>query len=70
MTDGKRKFGWVDDWAKMMGERARIDAKVHKTAIVYKHEDGLGKGILRWYNPKNGFRRKQMWKNAGEGTDK
>lgn len=35
MTDSERKFGWVDDWAKMTGERARIDAKVHKTAIVY-----------------------------------
>mgnify|MGYP006875674310 CR=1 FL=1 len=33
MTDSERKFGWVDDWAKMTGERARIDAKVHKTAM-------------------------------------
>ena len=40
MTDSKRKFGWVDDWAKMTGERARIDAKVHKTAIAYRTEKG------------------------------
>lgn len=40
MTDDKRKFAWVDDWAKMTGERARIDAKVHKTAIVYNTKTG------------------------------
>lgn len=40
MTGHKRKFEWVDKWAKMTGERARIDAKVHKTAIVYKTEHG------------------------------
>ncbi|MDF1510985.1 hypothetical protein PZE06_22900 [Robertmurraya sp. DFI.2.37] len=40
MTDSERKFGWVDDWAKMTGERARIDAKVHKTAIVYNTKMG------------------------------
>lgn len=40
MTEHKRKFEWVDKWAKMTGERARIDAKVHKTAIVYNTEDG------------------------------
>lgn len=27
-------------WAKMTGERARIDAKVHKTAIVYNTKNG------------------------------
>lgn len=40
MTENKRKFEWVDKWAKMTGERARIDAKVHKTAIVYRTEQG------------------------------
>ncbi|MDR4887523.1 hypothetical protein RGU12_08100 [Fredinandcohnia sp. QZ13] len=40
MTENKRKFEWVDKWAKMTGERARIDAKVHKTAIVYNTEAG------------------------------
>jgi len=33
-----RKFAWVDKWAKMTGERARIDAKAHKTAIVYQKD--------------------------------
>ncbi|MBU5466271.1 hypothetical protein KQI49_05420 [Virgibacillus sp. MSJ-26] len=40
MTENKRKFEWVDKWAKMTGERARIDAKANKTAIVYRTERG------------------------------
>ncbi|KPH76572.1 MULTISPECIES: hypothetical protein [Bacillaceae] len=40
MTKHKRKFEWVDKWAKMTGERARIDAKVHKTAIIYNTQNG------------------------------
>ncbi|WP_033827768.1 hypothetical protein [Bacillus andreraoultii] len=40
MTEHKRKFEWVDKWAKMTGERARIDAKANKTAIVYRTEKG------------------------------
>lgn len=40
MTENKRKFEWVDKWAKMTGERARIDAKAIKTAIVYRTEKG------------------------------
>lgn len=32
----KRKFDWADKWVKMTGERARIDAKVNNTYIVYK----------------------------------
>ena len=32
----KRKFAWADKWVKMTGERARIDAKVNNTYIVYK----------------------------------
>ncbi|MGY0694076.1 hypothetical protein ACW2QC_15060 [Virgibacillus sp. FSP13] len=40
MTENKRKFEWVDKWVKMSGERARIDAKVHKTAIVYNAKHG------------------------------
>ncbi|MFB5662489.1 hypothetical protein ACE4RR_11830 [Alteribacillus sp. HJP-4] len=38
-----RKFAWVDKWAKMTGERARIDAKVNNTYIVYNTKDGLVK---------------------------
>ena len=34
----KRKFGWVDKWAKMTGERARIDAKANNTYIVYEKD--------------------------------
>ena len=33
-NESKRKYCWVDKWAKMTGERARIDAKVHNTYIV------------------------------------
>lgn len=40
MTENKRKFEWVDKWAKMTGERARIDAKANKTAIVYNTKHG------------------------------
>lgn len=32
----ERKFAWADKWIKMTGERARIDAKVNNTYIVYK----------------------------------
>ncbi|MDQ0220852.1 hypothetical protein ELQ35_21095 [Peribacillus cavernae] len=39
----ERKFAWVDKWAKMTGERARIDAKVNNTYIVYKTKNGLVK---------------------------
>lgn len=39
----KRKYGWVDQWAKMTGERAKIDAKVNNTYIVYATKDGLVK---------------------------
>lgn len=38
MIENKRKFEWVDKWAKMTGERARIDAKANMTAIVYRTE--------------------------------
>lgn len=37
----ERKFAWVDKWAKMTGERARIDAKVNNTYIVYRNKDGI-----------------------------
>jgi hypothetical protein len=40
MTEHKRKFEWVEKWEKMTSERARIDAKVHKTAIVYNTKNG------------------------------
>lgn len=49
MTEHKRKFEWVDKWAKMTGERARIDAKIHKTAIVYRTEQGW---VKEHYNGK------------------
>ena len=39
----KRKYGWVHQWAKMTGERAKIDAKVNNTYIVYATKDGLVK---------------------------
>jgi hypothetical protein len=43
MNVPKRKFGWVDKWAKMTGERARIDAKVNNTYIVYEKKGKLVK---------------------------
>ncbi|WP_033826578.1 hypothetical protein [Bacillus andreraoultii] len=39
----KRKFDWVDKWAKMTGDRARIDAKVNNTYIVYEKDGKLVK---------------------------
>lgn len=39
----KRKFAWADKWVKMTGERARIDAKVNNTYIVYKKNGVLVK---------------------------
>lgn len=39
----KRKYGWVDKWARMTGERARIDAKANKTYIVYEKNGRLVK---------------------------
>ncbi|MYL35550.1 hypothetical protein GLW08_19580 [Pontibacillus yanchengensis] len=39
----KTKYGWVNQWAKMTGERAKIDAKVNNTYIVYTTKDGLVK---------------------------
>lgn len=39
----ERKFAWADKWIKMTGERARIDAKVNNTYIVYKKNGVLVK---------------------------
>jgi len=39
----KRKFAWADKWVKMTGERARIDAKVNNTYIVYEKNGKLVK---------------------------
>ncbi|EZH64280.1 hypothetical protein DH09_00665 (plasmid) [Bacillaceae bacterium JMAK1] len=39
----QRKFEWVDKWAKMTGDRARIDARANNTYIVYKKNDQLVK---------------------------
>ena len=35
-----RKFEWIDKWVKMTGERAKIDAKVNNTYIIYDTENG------------------------------
>ncbi|MCR2820052.1 hypothetical protein NQ185_00145 [Lederbergia panacisoli] len=39
----KRKFAWADKWVKMTGERARIDAKVNNTYIMYEKNGKLVK---------------------------
>lgn len=39
----KRKYAWVDKWAKMTGERARIDAKANNTYIIYEKNGQLVK---------------------------
>lgn len=39
----ERKYAWADKWIKMTGERARIDAKVNNTYIVYKKNGVLVK---------------------------
>ncbi len=40
----------IKDYFKMTGERAMIDAKIHKTYIVYKNEKG--QTIKEHYNGK------------------
>lgn len=42
-NESKRKYGWIDKWAKMTGERARIDAKANDTYIVYEKDQQLVK---------------------------
>ncbi|ALX47671.1 hypothetical protein [Lentibacillus amyloliquefaciens] len=42
-NESKRKYGWIDKWAKMTGERARIDAKANKTYIIYEKNGKLVK---------------------------
>lgn len=37
----KRKYAWVNKWAKMTGDRARIDAKANDTYIVYEKNGKL-----------------------------
>lgn len=39
-NEPKRKYEWLSKWVKMTGERARIDAKVNNTYIVYE-KDGM-----------------------------
>ena len=39
----RRKFAWADKWVKMTGDRARIDAKVNNTYIVYEKNGKLVK---------------------------
>ena len=39
----KSKYGWLRKWAKMTGERARIDAKANNTYIVYEKDGKLVK---------------------------
>ncbi|WP_264371986.1 hypothetical protein [Salicibibacter halophilus] len=40
-NEPKRKYGWVDKWAKMTGERARIDAKVITHILCMKKTENL-----------------------------
>ncbi|SES04346.1 hypothetical protein SAMN04487944_1166 [Gracilibacillus ureilyticus] len=42
-NEPKRKYEWLSKWAKMTGERARIDAKVNNTYIVYEKDGKLVK---------------------------
>lgn len=42
-NEHNRKYAWVDKWAKMTGDRARIDAKVNKTYIIYEKEGKMVK---------------------------
>jgi len=42
-NEPKRKYEWLSKWAKMTGERARIDAKANNTYIVYKKNGKLVK---------------------------
>lgn len=42
-NESKRRYGWIDKWARMTGERARIDAKVNKTYIIYEKNGKLVK---------------------------
>ena len=37
-NETNRKYEWLSPWVKMTGERARIDAKVHNTYIVYEKD--------------------------------
>lgn len=41
--DKERKYGWMDKWAKMTGDRAMIDAKANNTYIVYEKEGKMVK---------------------------
>ena len=41
--ESKRKYAWVSKWAKMTGERAKIDAKVNNTYIIYEKNGELVK---------------------------
>lgn len=42
-NESKRKYGWIDKWAQMTGERAKIDAKANKTYIIYEKNHELVK---------------------------
>ncbi|MDQ0233244.1 hypothetical protein [Metabacillus malikii] len=42
-NEPKRKYEWLSKWAKMTGERARIDAKANNTYIVYEKAGKLVK---------------------------
>jgi hypothetical protein len=44
-TANKRKYEWVGKWAKMTGNRARIDAKVNNTYIIYEKDGKLVKEL-------------------------
>ncbi|MCQ6275978.1 hypothetical protein JMM81_13625 [Bacillus sp. V3B] len=42
-SEPKRKYAWVGKWAKVTGDRARIDAKVNNTYIIYEKNGKLVK---------------------------
>ncbi len=48
-SEHTRKYAWIDKWAKMTGERARIDAKANKTYIIYEKN---GEIVKEYYDGK------------------
>lgn len=45
-NESNRKYGWIDKWVRMTGERARIGAKANKTYIIYEKNGQLVKEFL------------------------
>ncbi|UTR06991.1 hypothetical protein MM326_02865 [Alkalihalobacillus sp. LMS6] len=42
-NSNKSEYSWLKKWAKMTGDRARIDAKVNNTYIIYEKDGQLVK---------------------------